>query len=110
MRTDASEFGVGGKLLQVLTTESGEKQEQTIALCSQKFSSAAKRWSTIEQEAYGIFFSVQKFAYYLRGVRFHIETDHNNLRWIEASQEPKIIRPHAVCTDNFSMVSGCRGI
>ena len=51
----------------------------------------AKKWS-IEQEAYGVFFSVQKFAYYLRGVRFHIETDHNNLRRIEASQVPKIIQ------------------
>ena len=92
VRTDASECGVGGMLLQVLETDSGEKQEQTIALCSQKFSPAATRWSTIEQEAYGIFFSVQKFSYYLRGTRFYIQTDHNNLRWIEASQVPKIIR------------------
>ena len=85
MRTNASKFGVGGILLQVFTTNSGEKQEQTIALCSQKYSSEAKRWSTIEQEANEIFFSVQKFAYYLRGVRFHIKTDHNNLLWIETS-------------------------
>ena len=92
VRTDASECGVGGMLLQVLETDSGEEQEQTIALCSQKFSPAATRWSTIEQEAYGIFFSVQKFSYYLRGTRFYIQTDHNNLRWIEASQVPKIIR------------------
>ena len=92
LRTDASEYGVGGILLQEHVTESGVKQEQTIALCSQKFSDPATRWSTIEQEAYGIFFSVQKFAYYLRGTCFTIQTDHNNLRWIEASQVPKIIR------------------
>ena len=59
VRTDASEFVVGGILLQDYMTDNGEKQEQTIALCSQKFSDAATRWSTIEQEAYGIFFSAQ---------------------------------------------------
>ena len=37
-----------------------------------KISSAAKIWSTTEQEAYGIFFSVQKSAYCLRDVRFHV--------------------------------------
>ena len=37
-------------------------------------------------------FSMQKYAYYLRGVQFDIETDHNILRWIEASQVPMIIR------------------
>ena len=53
VRPDASEFGVGGILLQECVTDTGQKQEQTIALCSQKFSDAATRWSTI-----GIFFSV----------------------------------------------------
>ena len=92
VRTDASEFGVGGILLQVVNPDTAERQEQVIAMCSQKFSDAATRWSTIEQEAYGIYLSVQKFCYYLRGVRFLIETDHNNLRWMEASEVPKIIR------------------
>ena len=47
VRTDASEFGVGDTLLQEYVTDTGQKQEQTIALCSQKFSDAATRWSTI---------------------------------------------------------------
>ena len=92
VRTDASEYGVGGILLQVVKLENGNKQKQVIALCSQKFSDPATRWATIEQEGYGIFYSVQKFAYYLRGTCFIIQTDHNNLRWMEASQVPKIIR------------------
>jgi hypothetical protein len=92
LRTDASEFGVGGVLLQVFVHPDGTTEEQVIVMCSKKFSDAATRWCTIEQEAYGIFNAVEHFQYYLRGVKFIIETDHANLVWIEASMVPKIIR------------------
>ena len=52
----------------------------------------ATRWSTIEQEAFGVYFGVSHFAYYLQCKAFIIETDHNNLLWIEASLVPKVIR------------------
>lgn len=92
LRTDASLFGVGGCLVQIATDTDGTKEEQVIAICSQKFSEVAKDWATIEQEGYGIFYSVKKFAYYLIGKPFIIETDHQNLKWMEASEVPKIIR------------------
>jgi hypothetical protein len=59
---------------------------------SHKFSIQAQHWATIEQEAFAIFYSVQKLSYYLLGKDFVIETDHNNLLWMEASTVPKIIR------------------
>jgi hypothetical protein len=92
VRTDASEFGVGGMIIQVFIHPDGTKEEQMIAICSKKFSGAATRWCTIDQEAYGIFYVVEHFSYYLRGVKFTIETDHANLVWIEASMVPKIVR------------------
>ena len=55
LRTDASELGVGGVLLQMKILESGIKQPQPVAFISKKFSDPATRWSTIEQEAFGIF-------------------------------------------------------
>lgn len=91
LRTDASEHGVGAVLLQEMIMD-GEKVLQPIAFISHKFSAQATRWSTIEQEAFGIFYAVQKLAYYLMGKDFVIETDHNNLLWMEQSKVAKIIR------------------
>ena len=87
LRTDASMHGVGGVLFQRVADTN-----QPLRFISQKFSEPATRWSVIEQEAFGIFFCVQKLQYYLRGKSFIIETDHRNLLWMESSIVPKIIR------------------
>ena len=93
LRTDASQLGVGAVLLQVFKPLDGSEDIlQPIGFASQKFSNQATRWSTIEQEAYGIYFGVHHFAYYLQCKPFILETDHNNLIWIEASLVPKVIR------------------
>lgn len=92
LRTDASELGIGSVLLQKKILEDGSIQWQPIAFISKKFSAQAQKWSTIEQEAYGIFYSVKHLAYYLIGKQFTIETDHNNLLWMESSDVPKITR------------------
>lgn len=92
LRTDASELGVGAVLLQKHISTTGEETLQPIAFVSKKFSDAATRWSTIEQEAYGIYYAANKLSYYLVGKEFVLETDHNNLLWMEASMVPKVIR------------------
>lgn len=109
LRTDASLLGVGAILFQIAPT--GEYQQttqtptpsrspetqldfvcQALAFLSQKFSDAATRWTTIEQEAYGLYYSVHKLQHLLRGKHFTLETDHANLQWMESSEVPKIIR------------------
>jgi hypothetical protein len=92
LRTDASELGVGAVLLQRKIQEDTTEVLQPIAFVAKKFSDAAKKWSTIEQEAYGIFYAVRTLAYYLVGKQFIVETDHNNLLWMESSEVPKIVR------------------
>ena len=93
LRTDASRFGIGAVLLQVLpATDGTDPVYQPIAFFSEKFSDQATRWSTIEQEAYGIYAAVKHFAYYLTCKPFTLETDHNNLLFMEQSLVPKIIR------------------
>jgi hypothetical protein len=94
LRTDASQFGVGAVLLQIYRPDDAadNPQYQPIGFASQKFSPQATRWSTIEQEAYGIYFGVKFFSYFLLCKTFILETDHNNLLWMEASQTPKVIR------------------
>ena len=94
LRTDASNTGYGGVLYQVPITDEGVKEYQPLKFISKKWSDAATRWDTYSQECYGIFACVKECDYLLRGKPFIIETDHNNLRWMEASEVPKIIRQH----------------
>ena len=94
LRTDASMAGVGAVLLQVYipADADAEPQLQPIGFASKKFSDAATRWSTLEQEAYAVFFGVQHFSYFLYCKSFILETDHANLQWIEVSTVPKVVR------------------
>ena len=91
LRTDASQVGRGGVLLQEEVIDE-EKILRPLFFVSKKFSSSAQKWSTIQQEAYGIYYSVHKLQGYMLGKYFECETDHNNLKWIEASLNPAIIR------------------
>jgi hypothetical protein len=92
LRTDASDYGIGSVLLQEYVAADDTKVLQPIAFYSKKFSAQALDWPTIEKEGYAIYAAVKKFSYYLVGKEFTIETDHNNLRWMEASEVPKIVR------------------
>lgn len=87
LRTDASMSGVGGVLLQ-----RGQEMDQPIAYVSKAFTPAESRWSTIEQEAYGVFFCITSFSHYLLGHPFLVETDHRNLVYMEKAAAPKVVR------------------
>jgi transposase InsO family protein len=88
LRTDASVVGVGGMLVQI--DDNGK--ELPVCYVSKAFNATERRWSTYEQEAYGIVFSVLKLRKYLFGQHFTVETDHRNLMWIEKAESPKVIR------------------
>ena len=57
-----------------------------------KYSGAAVNWDTYKQAAYGLYFAVTQFGYYVRGEEFILETDHRNLLWMVSSQVPIVIR------------------
>ncbi len=93
LRTDASNNGIGGVLLQEYrASPESEPVYQPLGFFSKKFSPQALNWTTIEKEGYGVYGCVLHFSYYLRCKSFILETDHNNLLWIEASAVPKVIR------------------
>ena len=52
LHTDASDYGVGGYLSQLVNGV-----EQLIAFVSKSLNKAQLRWSVIQKEAYGIFYS-----------------------------------------------------
>ena len=87
VRTDASCIGVGGVLLQRVDGE-----ERAVCFVSRAFNEQESRWSTLEHEAYGVFFAVTSFDHYIRGHRFRVETDHRNLVFLHKSTAPKVIR------------------
>lgn len=88
LRTDASNLGVGAHLAQL----SAEGFETTIAFFSQAFNETQSRWSTIEQEAYGIFAAIRHWDHFVNGKQFIVETDHRNLVYIHKCTAAKIIR------------------
>ncbi len=48
--------------------------------------------STFEKEAYAIFYTINKFDFLLRDVRFVVETDHKNLTFLKTDQSAKVRR------------------
>ncbi|KAF9762180.1 Retrovirus-related Pol polyprotein from transposon [Nosema granulosis] len=70
LKTDASNIGMGGVLLQ--KNEQGEYVP--VQWVSKKFSPTERRYGISEKEMYAIFWGVKKFEYELRGRRFKIQT------------------------------------
>jgi hypothetical protein len=85
--TDASTVGVGAVLMQLQ-----DNMEKPILFLSKKFSDAASRWSTIEQECFALFYACIQCQSYLLGRSFFIRTDHKNLVHLSTSSVPKLVR------------------
>ena len=76
MYTDASDNACRAQLSQ---THDGAKF--LVAFLLHTFTDTQRRWSTPEQEAYGIYFTVKKWNYYLQGVDIIVRNDHKPLAW-----------------------------
>ena len=92
VRSDASDVGVGGAIFQKYINIEGIIELQPIFIWCMKLSELAQRWATIEKECFAIFAIVRAAEYLLRLKYFVVETDHNNLIWMEKSIVAKIIR------------------
>ena len=87
LRTDASDFGIGGVLFQTI-----EKVENPIAFVSKSLTEVQLRWSVIQKEAYAVFYCCTQLDYLLRDRRFIIETDHRNLTYMLKNTNSIVIR------------------
>ena len=81
LRTDASDVGIGAVLLQ-------ETDEQLfpVVYASKKLLDRERRYSTIERECLAIVWAIQKFANYLYGKDFIIQTDHQPLVFLNEAK------------------------
>lgn len=74
LQTDASESGLGAVLLQ------GENElKMPVTYASRKLKGSEKAYSVIEKECLAIVWAIQKFARYLYGKEFILESDHQPL-------------------------------
>ena len=55
--------------------------EFPIAFLLHTFTETQRKWSTTEQEAYGIYYAITKWNYYLQGTNITVKNDHKLLAW-----------------------------
>ena len=72
--TAASDDACGAQLSQI---HDGTKFP--VAFLSHTFTDTQRRWSIPEQEAYGIYFAIKKWNYYLQGADIIVRNDHKPL-------------------------------
>jgi hypothetical protein len=58
VRTDASDYGIGGYIFQL-----DQQRELPIRFISKALHKAQLNWSTFEKEAYAIFYTITKFDF-----------------------------------------------
>jgi hypothetical protein len=85
--TDASDYGVGAYIYQII-----DGKEFPIVFFSRALHGAELNWATIEKEAYAIFLTLSKFNHLLRDNKFLLRTDHKNLTYINQGSSQKIKR------------------
>jgi hypothetical protein len=85
--TDASDFGIGGYLYQLI-----DGKERPVAFVSKSLTSTQLRWAIIQKEAYAIFVTIKQLDHLLRDRHFKLFTDHKNLLYITESSNPMIYR------------------
>ena len=74
MYMDASNDACGAQLSQM-----HEEAKFPVAFLSHTFTDTQQRWSTPEQEAYSIYFTITKRNYYLQGADIIVRNDHKPL-------------------------------
>ena len=68
--TEASDDACGGKL-----SQEHDGTEFPIGFLSHTFSETQRKWSTTEQEAYGVYYAIIKWNYYLQGADIIVRND-----------------------------------
>ena len=87
LETDASDFGIGAYLYQIVDGE-----QRPISFISKALTSQQMHWSPYEKEGYAIYYALRRLEYLLRDVKFRLKTDHKNLTFITTSASPKVLR------------------
>ena len=72
--TDALDDACGAQL-----SQNHDGTEFPVAFLSHTFSETQRKWSTTEQEAFGVYYTITKWNYYLQGANIIVRNDHKSL-------------------------------
>ena len=72
--TDASDDACGAQL-----SQEHDRTKFPVAFLSHTFSKTQCKWSTTKQEAFGVYYAITKWNYYLQGSKIIVQNDHKLL-------------------------------
>ena len=87
LMTDALDYGIGGYLYQEV-----DEKKQLVALVSKSLTKTQLKWSTIQKEAFALYYCCTYLDALLRDRRFTILTNHKNLIFIEKDKNEMVGR------------------
>jgi hypothetical protein len=87
LRTDASDYGIGGYVLMVTNGKA-----HVVRFFSKAHMGAQLNWSVREKECYGIFYGVRLFEDLLVNRSFILKADHKNLTYLNVTLTGKVLR------------------
>jgi RNase H-like domain found in reverse transcriptase len=87
LHTDASDFGIGDYLFQLI-----DGKVVPVAFVSKSLTTVKLKWAVIQKEAFAIYYCCIFLKTLLRDRVFTIRTDHKNLLFIHENSNPMIVR------------------
>ena len=90
--TDASDYAHGAYLCQLRPLPNEGVVEEPIRFLGGIFHGPQTRWSTIEKEAYAIYWALLRLDDLVGGVHFTIRTDHRNLLFMNNHGSRKVLQ------------------
>ena len=98
--TDASDDACGAQL-----SQEHNGTEFPVAFLSHTFTETQLKWSTTEQEAFGIYYAITKWNYYLQGTDIIVRNDHKPLVHFLNGKNANNIATYNI---SFEWISGAR--
>lgn len=83
IQTDASDFGLGAVLTQVV-----DGVEKVISYLSRSLTKNERKFSVTEKECLAVLFAIEKWRPYVEGTHFIVITDHYSLKWLNTIKDP----------------------
>ena len=106
LQTDASDYGIGAYLYQVVTQPDESSVEHPIGFISKSIHNSHSSWDTPMKEGFAIFYALGKWEHLLRDRRFTILTDHENLTRLRVDHDTnKMVKRWFMCFQEFDIDS-----
>ena len=105
--TDACDYAVGGILVQ----DSEDGIEKVIQYVSHTLTGSQRLWPTIQKEAFGVVYCIQKLRPYLFGARFRVFSDHKPIMslFTQAMTNTRIQRWGVLLAEYGATIHYCEG-